>query len=237
MNLIDILYTVRTIAKGFTKNLELPLEEFNHLLRLAQDELFVEMVSGYLSGNGTEVSAKVAAFEHTFKWVTTQTSFTASTKYGVSSQTINMLTTEYIFITAWVYDNAADYPDKVTKVDIVTPLEAIERLNNSITYPSTDYPILVMDKSAAGTTLYADIIPNGWTAIKLFTIRKPTTTPQLILVDDANGYYTQSGSSVDLEVPAIFHVDIIRKILKYLGMMVGDQQIVQVTEQQKLNEK
>jgi hypothetical protein len=66
-------------------------------------------------------------------------------------------------------------------------------------------------------------------------LRKPTT-PSLVITY-SNGVETQGASSVALEWDSVFHVDIVRKILQYLGLSVGNQLILEAVENQNLKEK
>jgi len=239
MTNLEVLYTVQHIAQVFGKNLEMSLEQFNNLLNLSQQELFREFVGGYASGNGAEVDARVSAAIAPFKVMTEYTSsaWTISTNHGlgISCIVFNQGIDVYMPLGAWAYDNAEEYPDKVIKIDIVTASEAVERANNAITYPSDSYPIMFMDKSGGAAQYVTYVIPSTFTKIRVFSINKPTT-PTLVETI-TNGVRTQNVSSVALGFDSIYHVDIIRIILKYLGLSVGSEFIQNFVEQQKVNEK
>ena len=233
MTLLEILYSVQHIAQILAKPLEMSLEQYNGLLRIASDELFKEMSYGYLQGNGAEVDSRVSRALLPFKWNVAPT-LTDDIKYGVSGQRFSILNSD-LWLSAWVANNATDYPDKVINVDIVTAQEGIERLSNSITHPSSTHPILMFDKSVSGTTMYGYIIPGGWTALNGFILRRPST-PNLIITN-TDGVNTQHAGSTLLEWDDVYHVDIIRKILQYLGISIGNEFITSAIEQQKNNEK
>ena len=234
MTNLEILYTIQHIAQLLTKPLEMSLEQFNNLLQVSQDDVFKEFADGYSQGNGLQVNSRMESALAPFKSFTNYTSgsWTVGTQgFGVSAIVFNQIAGLYKVIAAWSYDNADDYPDKLTPIDIVTESEAAERMGNAITYPSEEYPIMVISGGTVQFVTY--VIPSTFTALRVCALSKPLT-PSLVITL-TNGVATQSGSSVDLQLTSMFHVDVIRKILQYLGISIGNEFITQVVEQQKMN--
>ena len=241
MNLLTMMYTTQQIAQAFGKPLELALEQWNNYLEIAQMELFKEFADGYATGNGAVVSARVDAALAPFKQSDIFTGGTLTHYpsgggvFGVPCTIFNLTSGLYRLFDAFAIDTAESYPDKVVKIDIVTPDEAGERLNNSITYPTLDYPIMYLDKEGGSTQYVATVMPNGLAKIATNGLLYPIT-PSLVL-SYANNVPSQDNASVDVYFDQPFRIDIIRIILKYLGLSVGNDQVRTFVEQQKINEK
>lgn len=241
MNLLTMMYTTQQIAQAFGKPVELSLEQWNNYLDIAQMEIFKEFADGYVAGNGAVVSARVDAALSPFMGnsVYTSSSWSAYTSggsaFGVPCLVFNVESGIYRVLSAYAVDTTESYPDKLVKIDIVTSNEAVERMNNSITYPTTDFPIMYLDKDGGATQFIATVMPTGFTKIMLTHLIYPPT-PSLVITY-SNDVPTQSGSSVDLYITEPFKIDVIRTILKYIGLSVGNAQIQQFVETQKINEK
>lgn len=238
MTLLEILYTVQNISQVFGKNTELSLEQFNNLINVAQDEVFKEFADGYLSGNGAEVDSRVSAAMSQFiaqrSW---GLGVNVATRFGLTGKSFTVSSDVYKMLTAFVSFNIEDYPDKVYKVDIVTAQEAIERLSNAITYPTTEYPILYIDTLGSETTKYAYLIPAATEYTGLYAMSLNYPRRASLVLEESNGVYSQKSTSVNLKWDDGFHIDIIRKMLKYLGVMVGNEFVSQYIDQQKNSEK
>jgi len=234
MTNLEVLYTVQHIAQVFGKNLEMALEQFNNLLNISQQELFKEFASGYLAGKGEEVNANVFNALAPFRGEKVFTGATNGVIYGFTTTRYTLSISDYLYESAFILDDNLDFPNKVVGVDILTGTEFTERLQNAITYPTEEYPVMVI--SNLGTSRYAYLFPRFSTAPQIYAayLRIPTT-PSLVETI-TNGVRVQSGSSVALEFDSIYHVDIIRIILKYLGLSVGSDFVRNFVEQQKQNE-
>src|SRR5512133_1780116 len=224
MTNLTIKYIVQHIAQLFGKQADMAIEQFNNLLAMANDELFKEFAGGYQTGNGAEVDARVEAALRPFKVVRTFPLYTQSTDLGAQSHRLDVNASDYIYLSAWDY-NSVNGVDTTVKVDVITPSELSDRLSNSITMPTDSYPVLVISSNATGLNKYAYHIPRTSPIpnLHVLALRRPST-PSLVLTY-ANGVESQSGSSLALEWDAMFHVDIVRKILQYLGLVVGNQLI------------
>lgn len=240
MNLLTMMYTVQQVAQALGRTLEMTIEQYNNYLDLAQKELFREFADGYLQGNGTATSARVEAALAPFRgftWYNSSAWTVTTTAYalGAPSLVFNLETEVYRVLGAYALESAESYPDKIVKMDIVTTEQAIERMNNSVTYPTADFPIMYLDKDGMASQFIAYVTPTGFTLINVMYLIKPTV-PSLV-VTYSNDVMSQGGTSVDLLFTDQFRIDIIRIILKYLGISTGNDQIASFVEQQKMNEK
>lgn len=231
MTLLTIKYLVQHLAQVFGKPLEMTLEQFNNLIGIVNDELFREMADGYLRGNGAESDARVGAALFPFKVDRSFSSYTSTMIFGLTCYRVDVNTDDYRWLSAFVASDSTAYPDKVRNIDILSPSELGERLSNAITYPTDENPVFVFVSS--GTSRYACFLPKPTTLpnIHVLALKKPTA-PSLVLAY-SQGIETSSGST-ELEWASSFHIDIVHKMLKYLGLSVGTDVIAQVVEQQKL---
>ena len=240
MSPLEILYSVQHIAQIFGRPIEMALEQYNNLLKTAQAELFSEYANGYLTGNGMEVNPRVSAAMSLFKKSDSFTgvALTVSTSggFGVSNTKFQLPTAVYYPLEAWSSNDSSDYPDKVTKIDIVTTSEAQQRLSDSITYPSDNYPIMFFDREAGSTQFQCYVIPSTFSTIQVYSLYYPEDP--VLYLNVVNGVAQEDDTTtVPLTFTAPYHVDIIRIILKYLGVIVGNNVIEQYTENQENKEK
>lgn len=235
MTLLTIKYTVQHIAQLFGKPLTMALEQFNNLLATAQDELFKEFASGYQAGNGAEVDSRIEFALRPFRITRNYVSDSQSNDLLFSSTRVTLNTNDYKILAAYTAPSNTD-PEDYTNIDIITPAELNARIGNSIVAPSADHPVMVVSMANSGDQ-YAYIIPKVtiFQSIKVMSLQKPST-PSLVLTY-SNGIEAQSSSSVDLDFDSMFHIDIIRKILGYLGVAVGNPQIAQIVEETKTDER
>jgi hypothetical protein len=218
----------------YGKPLEMSLEEFNNLLAMASDEFFKEMVSGYQTGNGVEVDSRVEFALRPFRKTRMYVSTAQSSDLGFNATRLTLSDEDYVILAAWTAP--ANTPlDEMVTIDIVTPNELNSRLGNPITYPSAAYPVMITTMSPTETTKYAYIIPAVAVNqhIRIMSLKKPTT-PTLTLTY-TNGIEVGGGTA--LEWDSVFHVDIVRKMLQYLGLSVGNQLILEAVENQNMKEK
>jgi hypothetical protein len=232
MTLLEVLYTVQHIAQLVAKPAEMTIEQFNNMLRLAQDELFKEFAHGYLSGNGAEVDARITAAILPFRKDETPTAASGSVN-GITCHSYTLNALDYVVLSAQAVTSSS--LTGFIKVDIVTSEEFVDRCVNAVTYPKAAYPIGYLTGTATSKVFY--LLPLQGTAptLTVTVLRRPTSP---VLVETiTNGVRTQSGSSTALEIDAMFHIDIVRKILKYLGIAVNNEFISVAMEEQKNQEK
>ena len=218
MTLLEIQLTIQQIFQLLGKPLEMSLEQYNNYLRMAQDEVFKEFVHGYMSGNGATVDSRVEQAIAPFR----QNGFIsgATSAYsGVDAISYSMPSDMYVLLSAVLVYNTVAYPNKTKRVDVVVDNEFAERMGNAITYPQSDYPIGIYDK--INLRLYVFPIISPTPSLNIICLYRPTTP---ILVETiTNGVRTQSASSTALQLDSMFHVDVIRKILQYLGVSIGNE--------------
>jgi hypothetical protein len=231
MTNLTIKYLVQHFFRVFGKPLEMSLEEFNNLLAVAQDELYKEFLFGYASGNGAEVDARTEQALLPFR--------NDQSIVGTNSTTMGFTVFQYEIhpeahhvINAFI---ASEATQTVIPIDLVTSNEFVERHGNPITKPSTSYPVGYFQKVPGHFYLYVLPLQSTRPVVTVSYYKAPTT-PSLVITT-ANGVESQNASSVALEFDSIFHVDIVRKILQYLGLSVGNQLIIEAVENQNLKEK
>ncbi len=199
-------------------------------------DVFKEMASGYSNGNGLEVDSRVSAALAPFKVNRTYSLTAQSSDLGPTSNKITINPNDYQIISAWI--STAAVTGSLTTIDVITPTEFGARMRNTITYPSSTYPILVpLYDDFLSMAKVAYLIPMFLpsTAMKTLSLKKPAI-PRLDITY-VNGVETQAGTSVALEWDSTFHNDIIRKALQYLGISVGNDLIVQAVALQENKEK
>ena len=232
MTLLEIQLTIQQIFQLLGKPLEMSLEQYNNYLRMAQDELFKEFAHGYMSGNGAEVDMRVRSAINPFVHED-NIAGTPGTLYGITASQFQHSASVFEILDMYFVNGTLGFPNATTKVDLLSNNEVGDRLQNAITYPSTQYPIAVWDQ----VTLRILVLPYIHNAggIRLKCLYRPTTP---VLVETiTNSVRTQDASSVALQLDAMFHTDVIRKILQYLGVSIGNEFIATVAQQQQNLEK
>lgn len=232
MTLLEIQLTIQQIFQLLGKPLEMSLEQYNNYLRMAQDELFKEFAHGYMSGNGAEVNARVRTALNPFIYIEVINTIQGS-YYGLTCSQAQYSVNVYEILDVYLVDGTQSILNIVTPVDLLTTNEFSVRMHNAITYPSTQYPIGVWDKDNRRLMLFP-FIPNAG-GLRITCLYRPTTPVLVETITD--GVRTQSGSSVALQLDSMFHTDVIRKILQYLGVSIGNEFIATVAQQQQNLEK
>lgn len=232
MTLLEIQLTIQQIFQLLGKPLEMSLEQYNNYLRIAQDELFKEFAHGYMSGNGMEVDARVRAAMNPFIHIEYPTT-SLGTYYGVACSQAQYSVNLYEILDVYLVNGLQSIPNLVTPVDLLTTNEFSERMHNAITYPSVQYPVGVWDEDTGRLMLFPYIINTG--GVRITCLYRPTTPVLVETITD--GVRTQSASSVALQLDSMFHTDVIRKILQYLGVSIGNEFIATVAQQQQNLEK
>lgn len=234
MTLLEIQLTIQQIFQLLGKPLEMSLEQYNNYLRMAQDELFKEFAHGYMSDNGAEVDMRTEMFLAPFKHNDKEATGGWGSLFSVSGILYTLNASTYCVLSAFVANDTLTYPTKVIRIDLLSVNELAERLQNAITYPSSEYPIGVFDRSTMKLLYLPTQDPMPY-HVDIVSLYKPTT-PALVETI-TNGVRTQSASSTALQIDSMFHVDVIRKILQYLGVSIGNEFIATVAQQQQNLEK
>jgi len=135
-----------------------------------------------------------------------------------------------ITITAGVGSLPTDYDYRTNaatsgfkKLEIVPQGELIERINDPIAAPSIEYPICSISEQ-----IY--LSPISVTLITLYYLKKPAIMVFGYTEDlDGNTIYN-SGTSTDPDWPDSCMPDIIRRALKYAGVSLPDQVMMQAKQ-------
>lgn len=115
----------------------------------------------------------------------------------------------------------------VRPIEVVTDSEFADRMDNSITYPSTRSPI------ANYTSYGLEIEPKDVLTCELTYLRIPTTPIRQYTINGNDESVYNPVGSVDFAYPVTTHNDICMRILGYFGVNVRDEFLVQISESQK----
>ena len=110
-------------------------------------------------------------------------------------------------------------------VEEVTDTELPDRLGNAITTPTKVYPIICFYDEKI------NIFPNTITAgVDLLYVKKPSTPVYAEKVDNGINVY-DSDNSDQLDFDSVYHLQIIRLIIGYVGVDIKDSVIIQAMEE------
>ena len=117
------------------------------------------------------------------------------------------LPTGYVRLLA-IFDAATN-----VSIEVLEDSEIGDRLNNPITAPTVDYPVVYFVNDEI------NILPNSiTTGVDIHYIKEPTT-PVYATVDTSGGVNVYfSSTSVQLDWGDVYHIEIIKLILGYLGI-------------------
>ena len=112
-------------------------------------------------------------------------------------------------------------------VELVTDAELPDRINNAITAPTTNYPIICFYDQKIN--IFPDTITNG---VDLLYIKKPIEPVYVEKVDEGINVY-DSVNSVQLEWGEVYHPDIIRLIVGFTGIKIKDSIVIQAIHRER----
>jgi hypothetical protein len=112
------------------------------------------------------------------------------------------------------------YTSANVKVDIVDIDEYRDRMSNSITAPSTTYPIAYLTNDTIVT------VPTTIGTYTLWYYGESLTKPNLVLKSEAGINKYDSVNSVGLGWPEYMYPEIVMMMLKYLGISVNDPSVI-----------
>lgn len=213
MTLEQITDVVRFFVDQKMPGKQLNIEEYNTILAAVDYDLMNDVVGpvGSVEGWETEGQVKVALLPFI-------TSSTIILTGGAGT-----LPTNFLHFGKCHYISGSD----AIPIELVSTQESAQRRYNTITTPTTRFPIMEL----TGSTTF-QVYPTTITPIYLSYIKKPTAA-SYVLVSENGVLSYDSTLSVQPEWGVFKHNDYIRHILKYLGISVNDMNIVQYTEQKQ----
>lgn len=115
-------------------------------------------------------------------------------------------------------------------VEILTEGQLADRRGNFIKKPSFKNPVTVQRRDTSWDRFY--IFPDTINAVDFHYYRLPIAPVFAYTVaNDVLSY--DSGNSTEFEWPANLHMDLVRIMLSYLGINLGDVKLIQYAEMQK----
>ena len=209
MNLENVYYIFRNFCEGYNK--EMTVEDFNEYLIIADFEFLKECKE---EDEGKTTSMYTEALRP-FR-VTSTISLTSGS---------GTLPTGFYYPKRVYYDlSGSDKP-----LERVTDEEWEYRIENTVINPDVNWPIYLVDS----TTI--KVRPISITSIEVVYIKKNLGSSQpkiaFSLSNGVNSY--DSGNSVQLLWSEDNYIDIIRHMLKLVGISVSNFQVAQVMDQQQ----
>lgn len=206
-NAVDL---VRFMVADKMPGKELSVEDLNSLLEVATYSLYEELYGLPGSPKGYETDEQNMDIMRRFK---TQSNLTITT--GISNLPVDFM--------HWSSCNVAS---SVIPVELVTDMEYESRTANSITMPTTQFPIARLFSSTL------KISPTTIPSISLTYLRKPVPAYYGSKIENGITVF-DSAISEDIDFPESKHIDFVRHILKLLGISMNDQAIIQYSEQKQ----
>jgi hypothetical protein len=206
MNLSTVWYTVQDLFQAFSPaRRELKLYQFNNYLQLADDELLITLLRmKYNPSSETEANNEQLDVLQKFKKST-----------SVSAATAVNLPTGYV-------RHIAAYTSGGVEIDYVSLEEYTDRKSNSLTVPSTTYPVFYVTNG----TIVTDPTTLGTYTFWYYAQNTGASKPSLVLKSE-NGIFVYDSTSVQLVWPEYMYERIIMLMLKYLGISINDPAIIQ----------
>lgn len=207
MTLENVFYVYRHFAEVYQYNKDLTIDDFNDHLPLSEFEFLREC--------RREDEKKSISM------------FTEALRPFRSTSSIPLTSGSGILPTDFYYDKLV--LSGTRGAEKVTDEELRERLRNSITAPSADWPVYMIEN----TTI--KVWPVTITTVDLTYIKKnlQAAQPKLAfsLSNGINSY--DSGNSIALLWNEENYIDIIRHLLKLIGISVNNLEIAQFVDQQQ----
>lgn len=206
MNISVIWYTVQDLYDTLSTNRRpLQLYQFNTYAQMVDSDILRELLriktnpSSDVEDNNEQVDLL-----QKFKKFT-----------SVNSATAVSLPSGYIrFVAAY---------DGTVKVDFVSVEEYTDRIGNSLTAPSTTYPVCYLTNG----TIVTDPITIGTYTFWYYGENTGAAKPSLALKKEAGITKYDSSASVQFVWPEYMYPKIVMMILKYLGISINDPAMVQ----------
>jgi hypothetical protein len=213
MTLKDVLYVVSDMAQALRGVKELNIDTFNRYVQLANNDLkrtvfgYPEEKTGY--ENREQISDDLLPFRASSTLAVTSGNIALPTDYWHKVSLEIAAPTTYL-----------GYP-----FEFVTAEEFAERKSNSVTLPTSQYPIANI--RPVGASKFISIYPTSITSVNFHYLK--TDTPILRLKTE-NAVQVYDTASTELLWSQDKYIDIIRIILGYLNIPVSSQEVLAYTE-------
>lgn len=214
MTIKDVWYILSDQMAG--KGLFLNVDMFNRYAPIAQYELFEDLYGRIKDNEGAETNMVILEALNPFK-TTSSLSFVAAAGVGASVARASDVNKVLSMIKQ---DDSSNY---TIPVEVLTSDEVTERLGNSITAPTSDYPVCELNES----TFF--LYPNENATVNM-TYYKYMGSDDPLLALDANSEY-DSGNSTDFVFDDEYILDLVRKIMTYLNVPTTPENTLSYTEQ------
>jgi len=219
MTLKDVLYVVSDMAQALRGVKELNVDTFNRYVLLANNELKRTVFGFPEEKTGYENREQISDDLFPFRAVST---IAISSYSGVGAALLPSNYWHKISLEIAAPATYLGYP-----FQFVTVEEFAERISNSVTLPTTQYPIANI--RPIGGSNYISIYPTtGITSVTFHYLK--TDTPELWLKTENGVQVYDSDNSTELLWKQDKYIDIIRIILGYLNIPVSNQEVLAYTE-------
>ena len=140
-----------------------------------------------------------------------------------------------IYLIGEIISTYTGQPRYESITEIVSKRDYNKTIRSKLTAPSKNYPLGYIEKNTV-TTGNSPIIfitpkPDEVTANIL---RKPTAPRWAFTVGGVGQYVYDSGNSIDFELDTAEQANIIIGILKYAGLVINDQTVIQTASQEAM---
>ena len=213
----DIFDLVNFITNLKNKGLDLEYYQFNLLLKRASYQKFKQVLGipeqffrgQPTTGSAYEVSQRITEQARRFK----------------ESETLSITGTLATIPAGYFYVTGINYGDN--PVDILSDGQWGPRTNNSITFPSTDFPICRFFSSEI------QFLPTGLSSVSWTYLKKPTE-PVYAVKDEYGIKVYDSANSVELDWDEPEKQDIVSLILGDLGIITDPASVVEYANMKKI---
>lgn len=216
MTLGEIVSIVAFISERESKAKRLTVSQLNSILKVVDYDLIKEIYGQPGDPGGYETQGQISEALLPFK--------TGPTSIALTSG-IGDLPADFYHFSDCNYVSGGD----TIRVHLVTSKESSIRKENAITRPTVKHPIAELYKG------HIHITPTTLSSVNLVYLKRPTPAVYVVKVENGIQVY-DSGASTQPEWSEDRHIDIIRLILKYIGISMGNQQIIQYVEQKTAQE-
>ncbi len=200
--------------KDMTGNLPTPSEYNSFLARGVEDKFRFEYGLRQIQ-NGVYYQNSQNSTDALMKFIT-------SVSISATVPGVFVLPVDYVHVSSVGYvDNGIR-----RMVEILNEDEWNYRLNSPVTPPTSKYPIA---RFVSGAIV---VYPQTVGSIEFVYLRKPTSPVWNYSIVNDEPVYNSIGS-VQIEFPDIYHIDIARIILSYMGIEFKDGELLQYAEMGK----